>query len=150
MTEIKKSEFNIIPYLIIGVFVLFGAFIGQFVYRSMQNDTSLVAEDYYQKEIDFQDRLNKENSTVSIRNDIHVSYVKEELEITFPSEWKAVLGTAHLYNMSDEKQDLKLPFTTTSNTLKLKLRDIKSGNWTLKLDFSNENTAYYFEQKLNI
>jgi nitrogen fixation protein FixH len=150
MTDIAtpQNKTNIIPYIIVVVFVCFGIFIGQFVYRSGGVNNNLVSKDYYQKEIQFENRLQKQRNTVAIQKELSVAYKNQNLEINFPKDWTKASGEIHLYNMSDDKLDVKLPFEVESNHLTYSLKDLKPGNWTVKLDFTDGTTEYYLEQKL--
>ena len=135
-------------YAIIVVFVLFAVFIGQFVYRSVQNPTNLVAENYYQQEIDFQTKIDKSSNALAIKDQMTFAITDELVTVDFPTDWETVKGTLHLYNPMNEKLDVSMPFTTQSNVLKMKLKDLQAGKWVVKLDFDYGNKGYFLEENV--
>ena len=139
---------NYTPYIIIVVFVLFGAFIGNFVYQSTLHDTHLVTEDYYQDEVNFQQRINESQNALEIDQNFSFHTSDGILTVNFPERWEKIQGKAHLYNARDSKQDVQLPFVTASNVLKLKTDELGKGFWTLKLSFTYNETPYYIERKV--
>ena len=144
----NKKQASLWPYAIIMVFVCFALFIGQFVYRSMQNPTNLVSEDYYQQEIDFQSKLDKSSNALAIKDQMSFAITNNLVKVIFPTGWKKVNGTLQLYNPINENLDVSAPFSTQNNVLNMKLKDLQIGNWTVKLDFAYEGKAYFIEEKI--
>ena len=146
-TQDKKNA-GFWPYAIILVFVFFAIFIGQFVYRSMQNPTNLVAEDYYQQEINYQSKIDKSSNALAIKSQMEFDITDDLVKVNFPMAWTNVKGTLHLYNPINEQLDVSAPFSTPSNVLQMKLKDLQIGNWTVKLEFDYEGKAYFVEEKI--
>ena len=68
------------------VFILFAGYILYFVYQSFQTNVDLVAEDYYAKEVAFQDRINQTANAVPFKDVIEVRVDEQGLILQFPEE----------------------------------------------------------------
>lgn len=146
----EKKQTGLWPYAIILVFVCFAVFIGQFVYRSIQNPTNLVDKNYYQNELDYQDVIDAKSKGLGIKNRMNVRLENKVLIIDFVEDWKDVSGQVYLYNPIGNEKDIKQAFSIKENQLKMKLRGLINGVWVLKLGFNHEGEDYYLEEKLNV
>lgn len=146
----EKKQTGLWPYAIILVFVCFAVFIGQFVYRSIQNPTNLVDKNYYQNELDYQDVIDAKSKGLGVKNRMNVRLENKVLIIDFVEDWKDVSGQVYLYNPIGNEKDIKQAFSIKESQLKMKLRGLVNGVWVLKLGFNHEGEDYYLEEKLNV
>ena len=93
----KSNTFSWWPRVIIGFFILFAIFIGNFVRMAMKSDVDLVSKDYYQKEIAFQEHINSVSETKENNAEIQITLAEAvgQLVIVFPEFYKdqKVVGT---------------------------------------------------------
>ena len=143
------TQKSILPYIIIGAFVLFMTFILQFVFRSMKSDVQLVSSNYYQQEINYQSHIDKQKRSALIKENSTISLSNNQLTIDLAKSVAQAKGEIHLYNGSNADLDLKNPFEFTENTpLIIPSEDLEQGIWTVKIDFVSNGETYYIEKKL--
>ena len=82
---------------IILVFVVFVLGIGVLVYRSMTKNIDLVTTNYYEKELKYQDQIDKINNTNSLKENIKIEYNGNVILITYPAVQKDISGEISLY-----------------------------------------------------
>jgi len=73
---------------IILVFVVFVLGIGILVYRSMTKNIDLVTTNYYEKELKYQEQIDKINNTNSLKEKIKIEYNGSVILITYPQVHK--------------------------------------------------------------
>ncbi|MCU0429409.1 MAG: FixH family protein [Cytophagaceae bacterium] len=135
-------------YIILS-FVFFAAFILYLVYRSSQYTVDLVSEDYYQRELDFQQQLDKMNNAASHKVQLHWS--DSTLILEFPDTTD--FDGAHLRFMrpSDSRLDRKWMVADLQHARKIvPLSSLKTGLYTLSIEWSDTRKAYYQEEQIMI
>lgn len=145
MTTTTKTP--LAPYLIIGTLALFMAYIIQFVVRSMQTDTHLVSENYYQQEVDYQTHIDKQKQSITIQQNTRFDQKEDGLVMRLPNEINRAKGTIYLYNSIDATLDVNLPFEFSENhPLHISTTTLNKGVWKLKVDFKSHEKDYYIEK----
>lgn len=143
------TQKSYLPYIIIGVFVLFITFILQFVFRSMQNDVQLVSKNYYQQEIEYQTHIDKVERSTSIQENSTIIINNEQLIVNIAPEITQAKGIIHIYNGSDATLDIEIPFEFNKNSsLIFPTKNLQQGVWTIKVDFESEGKNFYIEEKI--
>lgn len=135
-------------------YILFVSAMISMVVKSCQNQHHLVEEEYYQKDLGYEEFRLKRANGESLKKEITALYLAEsnELQITFPVDLEAVTGELKLYRPSnkfmDKKYELKLDST---NSMKIKLgNQFQKGLWQIQLDWLNKKEAYYNELDFSI
>ena len=142
---------SLIPYMIIGGLFLFMLYIAQFVYRSMQSDNHLVSKDYYQKEINFQTHIDKLERSFEMKKNTGISVTKEIVLVELPKNISSAKGIISLYNPIDPSFDKEIQFSFTSyKPIQIPRSDLKTGDWTIKIDFETNGTSYYIERPITL
>ena len=120
-----------------------------FVVNSFQHRTELVADDYYQQELQYQNRIEEQNNARAIGGEVKLSYQKGQLELLYPStNWE---GDIAFFRPSNSQMDFTLPITMDSNQLQLISGErLASGLWRLRFSWQLNGQAYYTEQSLVI
>jgi hypothetical protein len=96
------------------IFLVMTAFIllmTSFMIRAASNQEELVAENYYELEVKYQQQIDKLNNTGSLSDDVLMEIVGTELIITFPAEVKGMTlsGELYLQRPSDSRADARIP-----------------------------------------
>lgn len=115
------------------------------VYRSTQYDHSLVVENYYEKDLAYQNTFDKLNNSQSLKNPLQIHYdeILRLVEIEFPAEIKNIKGSVLFYRASDKKEDTLLPIQlATDNCMTIFVRSLKPGLWKIEIDWEGDNTPY--------
>ncbi len=131
---------------------LFALFIGYFFVRGMQNPSDLVAPDYYDQEITFQQQIDGRNRAKKIGN-IILQPVDGKLAITFPEgfDGNQASGTVQFYK--PDNANLDKVFTLQVNAENQHLVDIEElirGRWDIKVNASVNEEGYYWEESINL
>lgn len=108
----------------------------------------LVTESYYEKEIVYQEQIDKEQATLDRNKDV-MSYDMQGqvLLVDLPS---GTSGTLHLFRPSDAALDQKIKLEGNSNqVIEVPTNHLKSGYWKAQLNWVENGVEYYQEKKLN-
>lgn len=133
------------------VLILFVLFIGNLVYKSSQVKVELVSDDYYEKEIRYQEQIERENNSLSLRHDISIIQNPDFVEIVYPSDFEAeyISGNIQFFKPDDAASDFSLDVRASElNRQIINTRAFKSGRWELKINWTYRNTDYYKSEKI--
>ncbi|MBN3518375.1 FixH family protein [Algoriphagus lutimaris] len=108
----------------------------------------LVTESYYEKEIVYQDQIDKEQATLDQNKDIMTFDIKAKvILVDLPS---GASGTLHLFRPSDAALDKKIKLDGNSQrVIEVPTDQLKSGYWKAQLNWEENGVEYYQEKKLN-
>lgn len=128
----------------LGAFMLF--IVGAGVYMVSKDTDTLVAEDYYEKSITYNEVYRQKQNVldhqvrpaVLVRNDtLYITFVKPENR-----------GNLIFNRPSDNKLDLSLPFLTNSRYYQLPIGSFVKGSWRLEISWQQNGTQYSFDHNL--
>jgi len=131
------------------VFVVFLSFIISMVSYTAFLDTDLVAEDYYQQEVDYQDIIDAKKNGAELKKKIVFKQDENLLSIHFPEgiDFKNVDGTVHFYHPKNVKYDIEERLVLTNNNSQtFKKEVLKKGNYTIKMKWEDNGKTYYIEK----
>ena len=135
--------------LMYGGFVVLILFL---VIKSMKQDFQLVSDDYYQKEIKYQDVIDrgKNQSQLSAPITIHANEQKVTLE--FPADFtdKEIKGDVQFYSSVSAKWDAKFPLKTVQNSMDINREQLQKTHYIVKINWETEGKKYYQEDSLNL
>ncbi len=136
---------------IAAVYIIFVLLVLATVIFSTTQDVNLVTEDYYQKEIEYQQQIDKLKRTNQLPEKISVKLDNGFLKIKMPEIFKDKMlsGDVILYRPSDNKKDFQMQLALNSNLEHtFSVEDFETGLWKLKLDWKSEGLEYFHEQIL--
>jgi hypothetical protein len=116
-------------------------------------DINLVEDNYYEKELAYQERIDKINNTAALAGEINISVEPGILTIRFPAIDSAFtpVGKIWLYRPSDPKKDVILPLELDKTYQQvLDISKMDKGKWTIKLEWEMGGRDYYFEEGIII
>jgi hypothetical protein len=131
--------------------IAMGLFMGFLIFmavKSFQQNFDLVTEDYYQKEIEFQNIINKKKNASEFADKISIENTGVHLSVKLPESLKNIKGTAHLFRPSDKKLDQKIDFEGNILTINKKL--LTKGKYLLILDFTDGQKEFFIEKPVFI
>lgn len=130
--------------------VAFVGFIMTLVVISVrQDDIHLVTENYYEKEINYQQQIEREKSTSTLDREV----------LLFDAQSKSMLldlplgakGSLQLFRPSDARLDREVQLEITSEgKMKVPMEDLKSGYWRVQLTWTENGMDYYEEKKITL
>lgn len=139
-----------------GVLIVFAIMIiGMIVLVSVavRQDFDLVDKDYYQKSVDYQSHIDKLKKSDELNEKVKLETTDDLIIISFPriASNENYQGKIHFYSPVDAKNDklfdLKID---TSFTQKFDKKDLKSGRYKVKIDWTASESQYYFEDEISI
>jgi len=133
--------------LIYGIFVLI--LIGFVIFSSL-NTVDLVSDDYYQKEIAYQNQIERIRRSKNLSQPLSWQYDREKelIIIQFPDTlmFNDITGRIHFFRPSDAGQDRIEPIQTDSDNRQIiSTKGIKIGFWRVKITWQYDNREYYDE-----
>ncbi|MEN0048410.1 MAG: FixH family protein [Bacteroidota bacterium] len=132
-------------------YTIFAATMLYFVFKSTQYDHSLVREDYYKGDLEYQQHYDKVYNTKMLAGEIIVQHqVKErQLLLHFPEELNTVSGNATFFRPSNSGQDVAVELATDEQLRQIiSTKDLQPGRWKVKLDWIANGKTYYKEVSL--
>lgn len=151
-TKEKKSRWGIGIIVLYGSFVLF--ILTAVIFSTMQ-DFTLVEDNYYQKSLSFQDKINQQQNTnnLTIKPIIVTDNSEQTITIKFPDSQavQGITGTAYFFRPSDKRVDQYIPLELSNNSeMVVSSTRFLKGLWVLKLSWESSGISYYQEENLTI
>jgi hypothetical protein len=136
----------------IGFTVFCLATIGVTVYFMMQK-VDVVTDNYYEKELKYQDQIDKVTRTRALKEKIDINNTGKELIIKFPNQPDKNQNKdfISLYRPSDNTKDVKIPvLTDTSGTQVVSVERLIKGCWKVQINWTSRGSEYYYESVFNL
>jgi nitrogen fixation protein FixH len=132
--------------------IAFMSFIMYFVI-SMSTDNKfshdLVTENYYQKELEFQDQIDATKNAKLLEEDIKIVKSEKGLQIYFPKIFKNEMeGKVFLYRPSNKQLDFEISISITDNYLLVPEKSLLDGRWNISVKVTHNNKEYYFSKEI--
>jgi len=123
------------------------------VIMCINQKVDLVSDDYYQKELVFQDRINETKNADALSEKItHVITVKN-MELKFPSVFKEkkVSGEIVFFRPSDASKDYKTPVKLNDDRQQfIPLDKLSKGMYKMQIDWKANDSSYFNEETVVI
>lgn len=137
-----------------GIAAVYSIFALSMIYmavKSSSQDHSLVVENYYEKDLQYQQQLDKLVNSQSI-GEVTVALTADQhfIQIQFPENIGTPQGNIQFYNPVNKRLDFNVA-VNVSGTPAIQLIDrkaIQPGRWKVKIDWKSGETAYYHEKEL--
>jgi hypothetical protein len=152
INHLTLNEINMNPgKWIVVVFILFAAFIGTLVIVCMREDISLVAKDYYNQELVYQDQISRMNNAAALTEKPNIIVTQAYIRVTFDSLSFVEHGKLDLFCPSDSKMDRSFEIQESDDQqFTYALTGLKSGMYRVKLLWSMGGKDYYQEEIVNL
>ena len=131
----------------------FVAFISALVWRCMQEKVDFVTTSYYEKELTYQDRIDRERNALSLAKDITVEVQRQsgQIAIRYPDQLakESLAGEVSFYKPDNSALDFTVPVQPGQGSLQLvSSAGLRRGLWKVMVNWSSGKTPYYYEQKI--
>jgi len=139
---------------IVIVYLSFVGFMGFLVWQCLlQDDIHLVSQDYYQKEIAYQNDIDQMNNTNKLTKQLKFDYIyKNQLvKLVFPKESIGSSGKINFYRPADARKDfaVKLEIANTESQ-SIPVANLDRGLWVIKVSWNKDSKGYYKEEKMTL
>ena len=142
------------PIGITFVYILFMVGILRMVYVAVTTNFDLVQEDYYQKDMNYEQMLDKIEHTSKKNAHIKVHIGLETIQLTFPfkpTNPNEITGSLTFYRPSDKLLDTTISFSLNEHAMvSIPKPSLKKGKWILKSNWSFKEDHFYNEQTLEL
>ena len=138
----------------IGIAIFYISFVAVmvgFVMFSRGVNRDLVRDDYYQGDIEFQEKYDKLDNAGKLAHNLRVSFDKEtaNLILEFPKNMEKISGNILLYRPDDKTLDFKRPVMVGSDgTQIISLKGKKQGVWKVNIDWKGNGIKYFKEDEI--
>lgn len=147
-----KMKINWGTGIIIALVVMIGGMIF-LVSIAVRQDYDLVDKDYYQKSVNYQQHIEEVKNTAALTEKIRLEQTADSLKLTFPalSVISDYSGNIHFYSPVEEKRDGTIKLKLNDNfSQSIGLKSLKSGRYTVKIDWSVGKVSYYQEEDITL
>jgi len=124
-----------------------------FLVFALRQDNSLVVEDYYQQDLDYQQRKDKVRNYRDAGATVLHEYDRaaDRLTLRFPEGLRPTEGEVLFYRPSSARQDHRVALRTDSaGVQEIPLARLIPGNWKLQLEWVSAGKGYLLEDQLLI
>lgn len=139
-----------------GIFITYALFLviilTVVVYISSM-DVNLVAEDYYEKELNHQEQIDKAARTNQLPEQLNIKVTQNLVNLKFPSLFKPydISGFVKFYRPSDSQQDFSVNIELSDSLEQtISTTSIQKGYWRIKVDWTAEEKDYFNEKLVMI
>ena len=127
--------------------VIFFIAIFSFIIFAFQQNNDLVDDDYYPKEITYQDHIDKVNNLKELGQEIFIENQDQMIILHFPGLFDHELsGEILIYRPSDADMDKVINIEVDEHNKQfISTKEIDSGKYTIKVDWVHDGIEYYQE-----
>ena len=143
-------KFNWGTGLAIGMFCFIG-FIMFMVIKMSTDDKyeyDLVVEDYYGKELRFQQEIDAENNLKLFSEEITGKKTTEGYELSFPKTEGEIKGTVNLYRPSNKKLDFIIPLELSEDKIVIPEAQLIDGRWDISVEMTYQGKDILFKKSI--
>ncbi len=136
---------------IVIAFGIFGVGLAVMIWIALSSPTDLVADDYYQRGLEYEGRIQSIQRARSSGALMTVNGTTGGVTIMIPGIAGSgeVNGTVTLYRPSDRTMDFAAPLSLdSSGTMRIESPRLQPGLWTVKVEWLAGGAQYYEEAKI--
>ena len=134
-------------------FIVFGAGMTYLVYRSVSTNYELVEKDYYNQELRYQQVIDGSRLANQLSAPVRIEQTTEGIMLELPEEMKnkTISVKIWFYCAYDQNKDKKFSLQTNPEGKQVfQSAAIAPGNYTVKINWSNEGKNYFSEKSLTV
>jgi nitrogen fixation protein FixH len=143
-------KFNWGTGILITIVIFFMAVVGIFIY-SANLDINLVEENYYEKELAYQEKIDRIKNTEALEEEILIRLDNKILRVDFPEFFNGKKTEGHVlfYRPSDPAKDFTIPLELNDSSVQIiDASRLDPGRYMVKIDWTADGISYYFEEPI--
>jgi hypothetical protein len=120
---------------------------------AMTKNTDLVSDNYYEKEIKYQEQIDKEKRTKELPEQVKIEYLGSYVSVKFPQTYnsKDIKGSILFYRPSEASRDFRLNIEPDEKgEQKIVTNKFSKGIWKVQINWKMNRTEYYNESSIRI
>jgi len=113
-------------------------------------DFDLVVEDYYKKEIGFQEELDARKNAASLSEKLQIEQTSEGVVLVFPESIAADVknGSVYFYRVAQKVLDFEKPLALENNRMLIPNSEILSGRWDITISWEADGKNYMVKEQI--
>jgi hypothetical protein len=119
------------------------------VSMAMNQKIDLVSKDYYEQELNYQEKIDKTNRSHALSQQLSWQVLEHALLLKFPKQFKGriIKGKIYFFRPSDERMDTTLDFLSADSSMDLNINtsQLKKGLYKMQVDWEVDKEKYYNE-----
>lgn len=137
-------------YKLVLVFIVFVSAIVYMVIKASGFNNDLVVTDYYEKELVYQQVIDKVERTNKLTQPVIVDVKGKNLKLTFPPEMKDLEISAEVlvYYAADKKKDQLFQLLVRNRQAEIELDPASGGQYDVKIEWTADDITYYSTEKI--
>lgn len=147
----KKISWGTGIVISLGIFLVINVIVVIFAFSQ---DVHLVTDDYYAKELKYQDVIDMKNNSAQLLTPLTINiYEGRAVTIKYPDQMDTVeiSGSVHFYRPDHPSFDFSVPVKRDSvNTQLISSDKIIPGYWKVAVEWSDGKLKYFNEEKLMV
>lgn len=146
------AAYNPWPHALMGFFaVLLLALVGV-VWLAVHQPNELVSANYYEQEMRYQGRMDAARRAGALGNSVTLRQEGQRVVLTLPAgQATRATGEIHFFRPSDARQDRRVPLSLDARgRQELDIRELGSGLWRVRVEWSVGPDAFFREEKLRL
>lgn len=137
------------------VLILFGAFIITLIVKTTYVEDDLVADDYYEQTLTYQEQINQKDNAKKLSGNLKVEYNADSFALRFPNELSGnnFSGTVSFLRPNNSEVDFSFDFENVKNAqVNIPRSKILDGKWVLDVlaTTSDGSIEYRWDYELYI
>lgn len=148
----NKSKFSWGTGILIAIIVFMAITVSTVIYL-MNQKVDLVTDNYYAKEIKYQQQIDMMNRTNEMGEAVKINSEEGFVKIIFPKSLieKKLTGTVQFYRPSDSGKDFTLPLVLDSSAQQLvPFKILQKGYWKVIVNWNQDSLDYVKESSFVI
>jgi FixH len=122
-----------------------------YIFTKHQNNSELVAENYYEEELRYQDVIDAKKNSAQLSNPPTLIQNQTALGVQFPAEYsnENTKFKYHLFRTDDQLLDLKDAFQlNAAHNFQIPATLLKTGSYTLKIQWESQSKKYQIDYNI--
>lgn len=123
------------------------------IYFSFSQEVNLVRDDYYQAEVQFDDKLESIKRTELLNEKLLISLEANNIKLVFPSNFikNNIDGSIILYRPSNRESDIQFPINLDSNNIQfIATTGMLNGRWKIQVNWRADSLEYFNEKNIMV
>ena len=133
--------------------VIFALSMGYAIYRALGTRYSLVREDYYAAEVNFQGTIQGRENAATLEDPCRFTMREGRLFLDFPDELEGreTAISLQMFYQTDDRQDFRFQEDAwTIRDWEVPSGELTSGKWIAKIQLKGLDRPYYFEPTITL
>ncbi len=133
-------------------FLIFFTWVFWFVYFAMQQNTDLVADDYYQKGAKYTEQMEIDSRSVAYQDSLQITKSGSQVKIILSKELASSGDSIFVYffRSSDKLKDLRIGCKATGSPLLIDSKQLVHGRYQVFITWHTANKKYGLTKNIDI